>query len=53
MLAEAMGKTQGQIYDMISKGQISGQSAVDIIQAGMVENFGGAMETMAIPPPRV
>lgn len=47
MLAEAMGKTQGQIYNMISKGQISGQSAVDIIQAGMVENFGGAMETMA------
>ena len=47
MLSEAMGKTQGEIYDMISKGQISGQTAVDIIQAGMEEQYGGAMETMA------
>ena len=47
MLSEAMGKTQGEIYDMISKGQISGQTAVDIIQAGMEERYGGSMETMA------
>lgn len=47
MLAEAMGKTQGEIYDMISKGQINGQTAVDVIQAGMEERYGGAMETMA------
>ena len=47
MLSEAMGKTQGEIYDMISKGDIGGQTAVDIIQAGMEEQYGGAMETMA------
>lgn len=47
MLSEALDKTQGQIYDMISKGQISGGTAVDIIQAGMQDQFGGAMETMA------
>ena len=47
MLADAMGKTQGEIYDMISKGQIGGQEAVDIIQAGMESMYGGAMETMA------
>ena len=47
MLADAYGKTQGEIYDMISKGSIGGQDAVDIIQAGMAESYGGAMETMA------
>ena len=47
MLADAMDKTQGEIYDMISKGQIGGQEAVDIIQAGMESMYGGAMETMA------
>lgn len=47
MLSEAMGKTQGEIYDMISKGEIGGQTAVDIIQAGMSAQYGGAMETMA------
>ena len=47
MLADAYGKTQGEIYDMISKGQIKGGDAVDIIQAGMESMYGGAMETMA------
>ena len=47
MLSEAMGKTQGEIYDMISGGKISGQTAVDIIQQGMEERYGGAMETMS------
>lgn len=47
MLADAMGKTQGEIYEMISDGAISGQSAASIIQAGMEERYGGAMETMA------
>lgn len=47
MLADAMGKSQGDIYDMISKGEISGQDAVDIIQTGMETQYGGAMETMA------
>ena len=47
MLGDAMGKTQGEIYDMISKGEISGQDAADIIQAGMESRYGGAMETMS------
>lgn len=47
MLADAYGKTQGEIYDMISKGKIKGGDAVDIIQAGMESMYGGAMETMA------
>ena len=47
MLGDAMGKTQGQIYDMISKGEINGQDAANIIQAGMESLYGGAMETMA------
>lgn len=47
MLAESYGKTQGEIYDMISEGSIGGRDAVDIIQAGMAESYGGAMETMA------
>lgn len=47
MLGEAMGKTQGQIYGMISKGEINGQRAADIIQAGMESRYSGAMEEMA------
>ena len=47
MLGDAMGKTQGEIYDMISKGEISGQDAANIIQAGMESRYGGAMETMS------
>lgn len=47
MLSDAMGKTQGEIYEMISKGEISGQYAANVIQAGMQERFSGAMERMA------
>ena len=47
MLSDAMGRTQGEIYDMISKGEISGQDAANIIQAGMESRYGGAMETMS------
>ena len=47
MLSDAMGRTQGEIYDMISKGEISGQDAAGIIQAGMESRYGGAMETMS------
>ena len=47
MLADAYDKTQGEIYDMISKGEINGQDAANIIQAGMESMYGGAMETMA------
>lgn len=47
MLSDAMGKTQGEIYEMISDGAISGQDAVTIIQQGMESLYGGAMETMS------
>ena len=47
MLADAYGKTQSEIYDMISKGNIKGGDAVNIIQACMESMYGGAMETMA------
>ncbi len=47
MLGEALDKTQGEIYDMISRGQINGQSAADIIQQGMEARYSGAMEEMA------
>lgn len=46
MLAEALGTDQGGIYDMISKGAISGTQAVDIIQEGL-ERYAGAMDEMA------
>ena len=47
MLSEAMGTTQGEIYDMISKGEINGRDAVNIIQQGMETAYSGAMELMA------
>ena len=47
MLADAYGTTQGEIYDMISKGEINGQDAASIIQQGMEDMYGGAMEVMA------
>lgn len=47
MLGEALDKTQGEIYDMISRGEINGQSAADIIQRGMETRYSGAMEEMA------
>lgn len=47
MLGEAMGKTQSEIYDMISKGEINGQKAADIIQSGMEAQYSGAMEQMS------
>ena len=46
MLAEALGTDQGGIYDMISKGAISGTQAVDITQEGL-ERYAGAMDEMA------
>lgn len=45
-LAEAYGKSQTDIYDMISGGDFTGRSAevVDIILNAMAEEFTGAME---------
>lgn len=46
ILGEALGKNQGQIYEMISKGDISGTQAVSIIEEGL-GRFAGAMDEMS------
>ena len=43
MLVEAKGKSQGEIYDMISKGQIAGTEAVEIILQALTDSFAGSM----------
>lgn len=43
MLADAYGVSQGDMYGMISKGQISGAEAVEIITAAMEKSYAGAM----------
>lgn len=48
MLGEALGKSQGDIYSMISKGEINGQTAANIIQAGMESAYKGSMEAMSV-----
>ena len=47
MLSSSFGVAEGEIYDMISKGEINGRDAVDIIQQGMETAYSGAMELMA------
>lgn len=46
MLASSLGVSQGQVYEMISDGDISGRKAVDIIQQGL-EQYAGAMDEMS------
>ena len=46
-LAEAKGITTDQLLDKISKGDISGREAADIILAGMDRDFEGGMELLA------
>lgn len=46
MLGHGLGADQGAIYDMISKGTISGTKAVELIQQGL-EQYAGAMDEMA------
>lgn len=46
ILAEAMGTTVAAAQDMVSKGLIPGQKAVEIITAGMTQRFGGMMASM-------
>lgn len=43
MLAEAKGVSQGTMYDMISKGQIAGGEAAEIILQAMADSFSGSM----------
>lgn len=47
MLSSSFGVAEGEIYDMISKGEINGRDAVNIIQQGMETAYSGAMELMA------
>lgn len=42
-LSEALGKSQGEIYDMVSKGLIPGAEAAQIIADSMGEDFAGSM----------
>lgn len=44
MLAEAKGMSMGATYDAISKGEIKGGEAVEIILAALEESYGGSME---------
>lgn len=46
MLAGSLGVSQGEVYDMISKGSISGTQAVSIIQQGL-DQYAGAMDEMS------
>ena len=46
MLASSLGVSQGQVYEMISDGDISGRKAVDIIQQGL-DQYAGAMDEMS------
>lgn len=43
MLAEAKGVSQGDMYTMISKGEIAGTEAAGIILSAMADSFQGAM----------
>lgn len=43
-LADAYGVSQGDMYGMISKGQISGTEAVEIITAALRDAYAGVME---------
>ena len=47
MLAEAKGVSQKKMYDMISKGEVAGQDAADIILTALTEKFAGAMEAQS------
>lgn len=44
MLANAYGVDQGEVYSMISKGQIAGQDASRIILDALTDSFAGSME---------
>lgn len=44
MLAEAKGVSVGDMYGMISKGEVSGTDAVEIITAAMRDAYAGSME---------
>lgn len=43
MLADAYGVDQGKMYDMISKGEVEGTKAAEIILQAMTDSFSGSM----------
>lgn len=47
MLSEAYGVDQGTMYGMISKGQIEGTKAAEIILQAMTDSFAGSMEAQS------
>ena len=44
ILAQAIGKTTGEIQEMATKGLLPAQETIDVLIAGMNEQFGGMME---------
>lgn len=44
ILAEAIGKTTGEVQEMISDGLLPAEETIDVLIAGMNERFGGMME---------
>lgn len=47
MLASASGKSVAEIKDMTEKGMIDSMKAIEVITAGMQDNYGGMMEKMS------
>ena len=47
MLSDAYGVDQGTIYSRISKGEIGGQDAVEIILKALTERYAGSMEAQS------
>lgn len=47
MLADAKGVSVGDMYGMISKGEVSGTEAVEIITAALKETYSGSMLTQS------
>lgn len=43
MLADSYGVDQGRMYEMISKGEVSGREAAQIILEAMADSFSGSM----------
>lgn len=43
ILADSLGVDQGTVYDMVSKGQIEGGKAVEMILASLTKSFAGSM----------
>lgn len=46
-LAENYGVSNGEVYDMISKGEIAGEEAARVILRSMADSFAGAMQNQS------